>query len=252
MQTVQYRCWAPPQSSLRVEFSPDLLHEVRRHATGLLYGLRHGNEIRVMSVARESHFEPVGTFANRLRGAVFMTESDLERFEQAEAAVALVVAGKRGGFFMTNPDGSIQTIQSFEEFSLADAISPQASQGRKPAPSPKTRWALAMSACLALIVIPLVAAPLWKPRPKLALSVIEVAGQLRITWNPRAIRGPATIDIMDGADSIVRPVNPAQTSLVYAPRTAKVEVRLSEFDESTNAVKMERADFHRTLPPLHR
>jgi hypothetical protein len=114
---------------------------------------------------------------------------------------------------------------------------------------------LAATACLGLIAIPLAAAPLWKPllaRPRLALSVIEVAGQLRITWNPRAIRGPATIEIMEGADSIVRPVSPVQTSVVYAPRTAKVEVRFSEFNERTNAVKMERADFHRTLPPLHR
>jgi hypothetical protein len=112
-----------------------------------------------------------------------------------------------------------------------------------------------MTACLALIAIPLAAAPFWKPllpRPRLALSVTEVAGQLRITWNPRAIRGPATIEIMDGAESIVRPVKPVQTSVVYAPRTAKVEVRLSEFDARSNAVKMERADFDRTLPPLHR
>jgi hypothetical protein len=58
--------------------------------------------------------------------------------------------------------------------------------------------------CLfSLIAIPLAAAPFWKPllpRPRLALSVIEVAGQLRITWNPRAIRGPATIDIIDGVE----------------------------------------------------
>jgi hypothetical protein len=200
-------------------------------------------------------FEVIGTFANRVRGDVFMTECDLERFEQAKAAVALVVAGKRAGFFMYNPDGSIQTVQSYEEFSIADAISPPVIARKKPDPTPRARWTLAMTACLALIAIPLAAAPFWKPllpRPRLALSVIEVAGQLRITWNPRAIRGPATIDIIDGVDSIVRPVNPVQTSLVYAPRTAKVEVRLSEFDESTNAVKMERADFHRTLPPFHR
>lgn len=251
MQTVQYRRWAPPQSSLCIEFSPDLLQEVRRNAMGMLYGSRHANEVRVKSTACDPTSELVGTFANRVRGDVFMTESDLMHFDQSNAVVALVLAGRRAGFFVKNPDGSIQSIQSHEEFSLADAISPPASQGRKPAPPPKTRWALAMSACLALIAIPLVAAPLWKPRPKLALSVIEVAGQLRITWNPRAIRGPATIEIMDGADSIVRPVNPVQTSVVYTPRTAKVEVRFSEFDQSANAVKMERADFHGTLPPLH-
>jgi len=255
MQTVQYRRWAPPQSSLRIEFSPDLLQKIRRTATGELYGSRHGDEVRVMSTVSGAPFEVVGTFANRVRGDVFMTESDLERFEQAKAAVALVVAGTRGGFFVTNSDGSIQTVQSYEEFSIADAISSPTIRSTKPLPRPKTRWTLAMTACLALIAIPLAAAPFWKPllpRPRLALSVIEVAGQLRITWNPRAIRGPATIDIIDGVDSIVRPVNPVQTSLVYAPRTAKVEVRLSEFDESSNAVKMERADFHRTLPPLHR
>jgi hypothetical protein len=255
MQTVQYRRWAPPESSLRIEFSPELLQEVRRTTTGMLYGSRHGDEVRVMSTVSDANFEILGTFANRVRGDVFMTESDLLHFDHANAVVALVLVGKRAGFFVKNSDGSIQSIQSYEEFSIGDAISPPAIARKKIAPPPKARWTLAMTACLALIAIPLAAAPFWKPllvRPRLALSVIEVAGQLRITWNPRAIRGPATIEIMDGTDSIVRPVTPVQTSVVYAPRTAKVEVRLSEFDGGANAVKMERADFDRTLPTRHR
>src|SRR6476620_1480544 len=100
MQTVQYRRWAPQQSSLRIEFSPDLLQKVRRTATGVLYGSRHGDEVRVMSTVNGAPFEVVGTFANRIRGDVFMTESDLERFDHANAVVALIIAGERAGFFV--------------------------------------------------------------------------------------------------------------------------------------------------------
>jgi len=267
MQTVQYRRWAPSQSQLRIEFSPDLLQEIRRRGsntdrTGVLYGMRHGREVRVMSAASDPQFDPIGTFASRLRGDVFLTESDLERFEQANAVIALVVAGGKGGFFVKNSDGSIQSVQSYEEFSIAEATSLLAIAPIKPVARSASRrrrrrrtksWAWAAAACLAIVAIPLVAAPLLKPllpRPRLGLSVLDDAGHLRITWNARAIRGHATLEIEDGGENTVRPVDPVQTSAVYSPRTQAIEVRLSEID-TNGAGRHETARFvgHRPRGP---
>lgn len=257
---VQYRRWAPSQSPLRVEFPLGLLRELQTvtpgqqmERTGVLFGTRYGWDVRIMAVSNDdaagdsqcAGLRPVGIFAARARGEVFLTESNLESFDRAKAAVALVLAGPKGGFFVRNSDGSVQSIQSFEEFSVGELNSPLAElvlrptarvKAQKPAKPRRARRQIRTAlACLGLIAIPLMAAPLWKPllpRPRLALSVLESDGQLRITWNPRAIRGQATLEIVDGAENTVRPVDPVQTSAVYARRSGQVEVRLAEIDES--------------------
>jgi len=71
---------------------------------------------------RDAHLlglEKIGIFVRRAEGEVFLTEADLERFEGQRAAVALVVAGNRAGFFVRQADGSIQTIRSHEEFTFS-------------------------------------------------------------------------------------------------------------------------------------
>ena len=72
MVTVHYRRWCPPQSPLRIEFPPELLHDVRleeraaaravsrlrwiprfnrvvNQSSGLLFGVRHEDEVRVLA-----------------------------------------------------------------------------------------------------------------------------------------------------------------------------------------------------------
>ena len=51
MNSIQYRTWAPPESPIRIEYTAQLLREVRLESThgdagGVLFGVRHGNELR--------------------------------------------------------------------------------------------------------------------------------------------------------------------------------------------------------------
>ena len=54
---------------------------------------------------------------------MFLTDDDLANFESHQGVLALVVAGGRAGFFVREPDGSVQAIRSHEEFKVADAAS---------------------------------------------------------------------------------------------------------------------------------
>jgi hypothetical protein len=128
MNTVQYLRWNPLSSPLRIEFAPDLLPSLRPQCeradvTGVLYGIRRGREVRLLAAGSSGEgeagppgMEPVGIYVWRVRGEVFLTESELELFEKRDAAVALVVAGARAGFFVREFNGSIQTVRSYEEF----------------------------------------------------------------------------------------------------------------------------------------
>ena len=145
MVTVQYRRWCPPQSPLRIEFPPQLLHDVRlesaqpprrvalrwiprfnrvvNQSSGLLFGVRHEDEVRVLTARASDGLSPVGTFVWRERGEVFLTDDDLADFEKHQGVLALVVAGGQAGFFVREADGSMQAIRSHEEFKVADAAS---------------------------------------------------------------------------------------------------------------------------------
>src|ERR1700689_1132784 len=104
--------WAPPESPVRIEYTPALLQEVASgavNAFGVLYGVRHGQTIRLIATRGRAGLEPVGIFASRVRGKVFLTEEDLERFEKAEASVAMVVSGDKGGFFVRDAEGFLET-----------------------------------------------------------------------------------------------------------------------------------------------
>jgi len=115
------RTWAPPQSPLRIEYSTDLLREVLTasgsgDARGLLFGMRNGKDVWILAANPLAGAALVGIFVARARGEVFLTESDLEFLETQQAHVALAVVGAKGGFFVREADGSLQSIQSFEEF----------------------------------------------------------------------------------------------------------------------------------------
>lgn len=155
--------------------------------------------------------EPLGIFASRVRGEVFLTDSDLARLEKSHA-IALVLAGETAGFFVREAGGSIQSIQSYEEF---------------PAPRPlpakrSVKWIVtAALACLGLLI-----AAFQVPHrpPPVGLTVQhEIDGQLRITW--MRVSG-GSLDIFDGADRMTIPISPDMTSATYMARTANVRVEL--------------------------
>ena len=207
--------WSPPESPFRIEYSSALLREVRissggADAFGTLYGVRHGKTIRLISTHGRAGLEPVGVFASRVRGEIFLTEADLERFEKAEASVAMVVSGDVGGFFVRDPDGSIETVRSYQEFSVHGPIAVV------PAVAKKRRWPWA--ACLPLLILPF----LYRPHhPQLALAVRETDGQLRISWN---VPTTETLTILDGGERTYVQINPGESTATYARRSGDVTI----------------------------
>src|SRR5580658_2689279 len=124
MHSVDYRLWCPDASRFRVEFPAELVRGLKSaQASGVLYGSRRGRLIWVWDMGAASgekrgseDREKVGVFVARIRGEVFLTETDLAFFHEQQSEIALVVAGDRAGFFVREADGSIQTVRSHEEF----------------------------------------------------------------------------------------------------------------------------------------
>lgn len=252
-----FRVWSPPGSHYKIEYSTAVLREVRMQgaqadSAGVLYGRRENGTIRVVAArdsanaadARLTGLAPIGIFASRVRGEVFLTESDLERFEkpETEALVALVIAGTKAGFFVHEPDGSLQSIKSHLEFSLDEPPPAPEPIRAKPAPAPapvlprrrigmRPIWAasavLCAMFCAVLAGLWLVHARRPVPRPPLALTVQEQDGALRIDWNPRALEAAAPLEIRDGPETQSIAANPALSSVLYVRRSGDVEVRLA-------------------------
>jgi len=188
-------------------------------AFGILYGVRHGDTIRLVSTRGRAGLDPVGVFASRVRGHVFLTEEDLERFEKAEASVALVISGESGGFFVRDAGGSIETVRSYEEFSLNAAPALPAAPVRVVKPVRKTRrWLWAASL---LLLLPLVFFVPHKQPPPLALNLEEEAGQLHISWT---VPTEAKLTIIDGSHRSSVNITREQSSVTYARRTGDVTV----------------------------
>ncbi len=267
MVTVHYRRWCPPQSPLRIEFPPELLHDIRlkgaqparafpsrwrpffnrdlNQSRGVLFGVRHKDEVRVLTArgnppdARDVKLDglsPVGTFVCRARGEVFLTDDDLENFEKHQGVLALVVAGGQAGFFVREPDGSVQAIRSHEEFQVADAAARPASGetdavAELPAPAPRFRhaWKRAV-ACAGLLAIPAGAFAYLRPllpHLPIALAVREEAGQLVIGWNAGAVTEGGRLEIQDGSDRTILMLAPGTSSATYGLQGDDVEVRLT-------------------------
>jgi hypothetical protein len=204
---------------LRIEYPPDLLRNLpprddQADAVGTLYGERTSRALRVLATGPAPNLQPVGIFAARIRGEVFLTEGDLERLEAMEdsLAIALVIAGSTGGFFVREPDGSMQTIKSYQEFPIAP-----------PAPKilrvPK-RWrpfVLALATVAAAMTI-----LAWPSRP---FAVHQRDGQLQILLRREISRG-ARLEIVDGAAHRSIPITPSLSSVVYTPVTHDVHIRV--------------------------
>jgi hypothetical protein len=221
------RVWSSPRSAVRIEYPPDLLrklalansgHDSEEDRHGVLYGTRSAGIARVVSTCATADLEPIGVFAARARGEVFLTEEDLERLEalqnqakQNSAAIALVIAGNTGGFFVREPDGSMQTIQSFQEFPIRLS-------------APKTAGSMKAWASLAIAAAALVMTALaWPSRP---FTIQEHDGQMQIVLRG-GLKPGARLEIVDGSARRSIPITPSLTSVVYTPTTHDVHISVA-------------------------
>ncbi len=178
----------------------------------------------------------MGIFVCRSRGEVFLTDDDLANFEKHQGLIALVVAGGRAGFFVRQPDGSVQAIRSHEEFHVADAASQPASErtaaeAELPAPAPRWRhlWRRA-AACAGLLAIPAGAFAYLRPllpHPPIALAIREEAGQLVIGWKDGTVAEGGRLEIQDGSERTILMLPAGTSSATYGPQGDDVEVRLT-------------------------
>ena len=260
MVTVHYRRWCPPQSPLRIEFPPELLHDIRlerappprlpirwiprfnravNQSSGLLFGVQHEDEVRVLAARASDGLSPVGTFVCRERGEVFLTDDDLANFESHRGVLALVIAGGRAGFFVREPDGSVQAIRSHEEFRVADAASRPSAETNAAAeiPTPALRewWQVRLvwrrvAAGAALLAVPAGAFAYLRPllpRMPIALAIREEAGQLVIGWNAGALSEGSRLEIQDGSERTIVMLPANVSSTTYGLQGDDVAVRLS-------------------------
>jgi hypothetical protein len=240
-----YHAWAPLRSPLQVEYCPDILRDVQledgsNRVSGVLLGKLHGNTVRLLAARRSTStagprlgsslegVSPIGIFVTRVRGEIFLTEFDLELFDQERAVVALVVVGDKGGFFVREADGSIQAIQSHEEFALdGTPLLPSSNTN----PAKPIAWSL-QSRIAAIVIlgfmasIAVVASQWHRPAPSLGLILRDESGLLHIAWKPSSIRH-FTLEVMDGSAHVTLPLAPRSRSVTYARRTSDVEVRLT-------------------------
>jgi hypothetical protein len=224
MRRIEYLRWEPAKSPLTVELPRDLLLQLGwSDSRGVLYGSRRGEEVRIASLESrtDEEQEKIGVFASRIRGEVFLTDGDLAFLNRERVDLALVVAGRRAGFFVRERGGSIQTVRSHEEFSVV----PAAPLAPLPLIKPRRKWAPA--GALALAALPLAALAMFPQRAAQtpgSIEVRELEHQLRISWAPEQ---NAVLRIDDGGATIETPVRTGQSSVTYAPRSGEVEVTLT-------------------------
>jgi hypothetical protein len=246
MQTVSYCQWRPPQSSQHIEFRASLLDELGirpdRNCGGLLYGVRHGREVRLLGAgpdpppagAPAPQTPPIGIFTYRVRGEVFLTEADLDRLEARHAHVALVISGSRAGFFVRESDGTLQTVRSHEEFPVNSAPRPAAT--RRPIPKRAAASGWIMLFAMALLAVPLAALGLFPLMPEpLNLEIKERGSQLLLSWNPQAHTEGGYLEIVDGGQRSVIKLLPSQSTATYAIRSGDIAVTLRQNPEKGSA-----------------
>lgn len=222
MPSVTYRRWSPPASPIQVEFPDTLLTNLgRAEASGFLYGVRRGTQARITGLHKPAGEgqEKVGLFFSRIRGEVFLTETNLEQLNRQKKDLAVVVVGRRAGFFVREADGSIQSVGSHEEFSTSRARS--LASTRQTRPLVRRRWLTAGLAGLALPLAALTVSP-RREAPK-TLEVHDIGGQLRVSWSPPQ---EALLIIQDGTRRVSVPVSVEQSTVTYVPREHEIEVNL--------------------------
>jgi hypothetical protein len=218
------RTWHPPESPWRIDFPEDLPRRLHQGTAGLLYGDIEGWTIQIKSsdagqiAPPPSEGAPVGIYISRRRGEVFLTGSDIARFEESGAAAALVVAGEKAGFFVRSSDGSLQSIRSFEEFPVPHVRS----RGVRIVAGYKGIFAAAL---LLLTILPVAGiAYLRRPAPPAGLTVRENGDQLLISWQPGR---PALLEISDNGQITSFRFPADRCAATYIRRGADVRVKLT-------------------------
>jgi len=220
------------------------LNRVVNQSNGLLFGVRHEDEVRVLTTRSHQSdstpegLSPVGIFVCRARGEVFLTDDDLANFESHQGVLALVIAGGRAGFFVREPDGSVQAIRSHEEFRVADAASRPSvdtnAAAELPAP-PRGWWPLRLAwkrvaACALFLAVPAGAFAYLRPllpHMPISLTIREEAGQLMIGWNAASLAEGSRLEIQDGSERTILMLPPNASSATYGLQGDDVQVRLS-------------------------
>ena len=96
----------PSESPIRIEYASALLREVRMAGAlidsfGVLYGVRHGATIRLVSTRGRAGLDPVGIFASRVRGPRFSHRGRSGTFRRVQGQASyMVISGDTGGFFV--------------------------------------------------------------------------------------------------------------------------------------------------------
>ncbi|MEI9812762.1 MAG: hypothetical protein WDO18_08855 [Acidobacteriota bacterium] len=253
MRTVFYRRWAPAKSAVKIEFMPDVLHDIRaeargHHDRGYLFGKHGGNEVRVLAAIRApqendprvTQMEPVGIYISRSRGEIFLTDEDLEQAETVPDGIILVVAGSRAGFFSWESDGTMQAVRSHEEFTVADAAAypespqpllklPRAHAWRHPGLPPVSFWKVALGIG-AMLAGPATALTYLQPRmtlPPIEMSLRETNGQLLIAWDPKMLPDGGHLNISEGDMQTSLPLGKYGSGITYMAQSGDVEIRLT-------------------------
>jgi len=218
------KVWQPPQSPLRVEYPEELLSHLqpdpaRIETVGLLYGSRSASAVRLTATSPTAEAgDVVGIYVLRTHGEVFLSEANTALFEQSHAAVGLVVAGNKAGFFVRAIDGSLQSVRSFEEFYVPRA-------GPRCGSTLRNQWALTAALLLAAL-LPLIAVVWFQPAgsPRRAgLSIRQDGDQLLISW--RSGRA-GLLEISDGGHRTSARILPQQSAATYMRRYGDVKVTL--------------------------
>jgi hypothetical protein len=194
---------------LSVEYPEELLRELRMDAarietTGVLYGERGGAVVTLQRLPAES--PPIGIYVLRARGEVFLSEANIDLFERQRALIALVIAGRKGGFFLHGYDGSLESVCSYEEFEV-------------PRP-PRGPWRAVHAAglvCLAALPIAALAYVQQTQTHRTQLAVQEQGERLLISWKPGRT---GVLQISDGTLQTSIPVSPNQSSWTYLRRSS--------------------------------
>ncbi|HPQ13871.1 MAG TPA: hypothetical protein PLP04_01515 [Bryobacteraceae bacterium] len=216
--------------------------------------------------------EPVGWYVSHTRSEVCLSEQDLElhnRHFPKAGQVALVVRPEsfgtsRAGFFFREANGKIRCESSYGEFALPVRATKKRSAAREVitpenAPAPRAETTISKRdrarpararvnrrrfllwgavAVPVLAVIAMTSALMLRERKQpasqsLALSALDVNGQLQIAWDRMAApvlqAAGGSLEIVDGGKRVVLPFNAAalrRGSVTYTRKSGLVEVRL--------------------------
>jgi hypothetical protein len=196
--------WSPPQSPLRIEcadqfwtrFQPD---STRIETSGLIYGNTDGELVRLIGLGDKGGEAPVGIYFLRTRGEIFMTESNVAAFEENRAAVALVIAGRKAGFFVRDAEGALQSIRSYQEFAV-------------PHIPVKHRKAPLLAGVLLAASLPLGSLLYLHSSVRTPLAIRQNGNLLTIVWKAG---GRGELQISEGALQTTIPIAAGQSTASY-------------------------------------